>query len=159
MTSGVPRGSVLGLLLFSIYINNITEVTPSPTSSLVLYADDILYHRAIREPNQFDEVQSDISKLEEWSDDHLLQLNPQKCKSMLLSKKRCPTMKPTPLYLCGSELEEVEVFKYLGVLVRNNLSWTDHISELCTIDIIDYVTGIGNSSREQYIRAGQSVSH
>ena len=41
-------------------------------------------------------------------------------------------MKPTPLYLCGSELEVVEVFKYLGVLVRNNLSWTDHISELCT---------------------------
>lgn len=33
--------------------------------------------------------------------------------------------------MCGSELEEVEIFKYLGVLVSNNLSWSDHISKLC----------------------------
>ena len=132
VTSGVPQGSVLGPLLFSIYINDITEVSLSPTSSLVMYADDILYHRLIRDTREFEEVQSDVTKLEEWSDNHLLQLNPQKCKSMILSKKRCPTTRSVSLYLCGSELEEVEIFKYLGVLFSRNLSWSDHISELCT---------------------------
>ena len=70
VTSGLPQGSVLGPLLFSVYINDITEVTLSPTSSLVMYADDILYHRAILESRQFEEVQSDITSLEEWSDDN-----------------------------------------------------------------------------------------
>ena len=51
---------------------------------------------------------------------------------MILSKKRCPTIRSVSLYLCGSELEEVEIFKYLGVLLSRNLSWSDHISELCT---------------------------
>ena len=128
-----PTGlSVRSTILFSIYINDITEVTLSPTSSLVLFADGILYHRPIQDPHQFEEVQPDITSLEEWSDDHLLQLNPQKCKSMILSKKRCPMTKSVPLYLCGSELEEVEIFKYLGVLVSKNLSWSEHISEICT---------------------------
>ena len=65
-------------------------------------------------------------------DDHLLQLNPQKCKSMILSKKRCSTAESIPLYLCGSKLEEATIYKYLGVLVNKNLTWSDHISELCT---------------------------
>ena len=90
ITSGVPQGSVLGPLLFSIYINDITEATLSPTSSLVMYADDILYHRVIQESHQFEEVQSGLTSLEEWSDNNFLQLNPLKCKLMILSKKRCP---------------------------------------------------------------------
>ena len=40
--------------------------------------------------------------------------------------------KSVPLYLCGSELEEVEIFKYLDVLISKNLSWSEHISEICT---------------------------
>ena len=132
VTSGIPQGSVLGPLLFSIYINDITQLQLSPTSSLVLFADDILYYHPIQNSNQFEEVQSDIAGLEEWSDDHLLQLNPQKCKSMILSKKRCSTAESTPLYLCGSKLEEATIYKYLGVLVNKNLTWSDHISELCT---------------------------
>ena len=132
VTSGVPQGSVLGPLLFSIYINDITEVTLSPTSSLVMYADDILYHRVIQESRQFEEVQSDLTNLEEWSDDNFLQLSPLKYKSMILSKKRCPVSSSASLYLRGSELGEVQLFKYLGVLLTNNLSWSDHISELCS---------------------------
>ena len=87
-------------------------------------------YRSLTNSKKFNQIA--ITRLEEWSDENLLQLNPQKCKSMLLSKKRCPTTNPASLYLCGSELEEVKIFKYLGVLLTNNLSWSDHISELCS---------------------------
>ena len=91
-----------------------------------------IYHRIIQERTQFDEVQSDLASLEKWAHDNLLHLNPVKCKLMLLSKKRQPTANPTPLHLCGAELEEVKIFKYLGVSLTSKLSWSDHISELCT---------------------------
>ncbi|MGJ8945895.1 hypothetical protein AB9K17_23685, partial [Salmonella enterica subsp. enterica serovar Kentucky] len=52
VVSGVPQGSVLGLLLFSIYINGITEVSISPRSYRVLYADDVLLYRGISQPKE-----------------------------------------------------------------------------------------------------------
>ena len=131
-TSGVPQGSVLGPLLFSIYINSITEVSLSSQSSRVLYADDALLYRPMSHPDDFLAVQSDINAIKAWSDEHLLQLNPTKCKYMILSKKRSPALKGHPLLLGDSVLEEVETFKYLGVLIKNNLSWSDHIAGVCS---------------------------
>ena len=83
VVSGVPQGSVLGLLLFSIYINGITEVSISPRSYRVLYADDVLLYRGISQPKEeLLTVQLDINELEKWSEDQLLQMNPSKCKCM-----------------------------------------------------------------------------
>ena len=132
VTSGVPQGSVLGPLLFSIYINSITEVSLSSQSSRVLYADDALLYTPISHPDDFLAVQSDINAIKAWSDEHLLQLNLTKCKYMILSKKRSPALKGHPLLLGDSVLEEVETFKYLGVLIKNNLSWSDHIVGVCS---------------------------
>ena len=59
-------GSVLGPLLFSIYINGITETSISVNSYRVLYADDVLLYRGIAEPK------ADINELERWSEEQLL---------------------------------------------------------------------------------------
>ena len=132
VTSGVPQGSVLGPLLFSIYINDITEVTLSPQSHSVLYADDALLYRAISQPEDFLAVQSDIKAIEDWSDKQLLQLNPKKCKFMIISRKWQAVVNNLTLYLGGTTLEEVETFKYLGILLSSNLSWSEHISGVCS---------------------------
>ena len=134
VVSGVPQGSVLGPLLFSIYINGITEVDISPQSRRVLYCDDVLLYRGIAQPqDDLTSVQSDLLKLAKWSDEQLLQLNRGKCKYMIVSKKHRATLN-TGVSLClgGTTLEEVECYKYLGVLVKNNLTWSDHIAGICS---------------------------
>ena len=76
VVSGVPQGSVLGPLLFSIYINGITEVDISPQSRRVLYCDDVLLYRGFSQPqDDLTLVQSDLLKLAKRSDEQLLQLN------------------------------------------------------------------------------------
>ena len=62
--SGVPQGSVLGPLLFLIYINGITELPLSPESKLVMYTDDILLYRPIRQPSDYQPLQQDVKHLE-----------------------------------------------------------------------------------------------
>ena len=136
VVSGVPQGSVLGPLLFSIYINDITEVYITPQSYRVLYCDDVLLYRGMSEPKEdLSALQLDINKLASWSDEQLLKLNAKKCKYMIMSRRRkakTGTEADVSLYLGGAELEEVECFKYLGVLVQNNLIWSNHISGICT---------------------------
>ena len=122
----------MAYLIVSIYIDGITEVTLSSQSCCVLYADDVLLYCAISYREDFLAIQSDIETLEELSDKQLLQLNPEKCKSMILSKKRQVTAESVTLYLGGTSLDPVETFKYLSVLLSNNLSWSNHISGVCS---------------------------
>ena len=133
VVSGVPQGSVLGPLLFSIYINGITEISISANSYRVLYADDVLLYRGIAEPKEdLCKVQSDIDELERWSKEQLLQMNPSKCKHMMVSKRhRINPSDGVLLHLGGTTMGEVESFKYLGILLHKHLTWSEHISGVC----------------------------
>ena len=130
--SGVPQGSILGPLLFLIYIDGITKVKLSNNSRLVLYADDVLIYSAISDNNDYQLLQRDINAICDWSTEQYLTLNPQKCKSMTISRKMKPSTAPFTLRLHNKQLEEVDQFKYLGVILNHNLSWSPHISAICT---------------------------
>ena len=82
--SGVPQGSVLGPLLFLIYINGITELPLSPESKLVMYADDILLYRPIRQASDYQRLQQDVEALGKWANDNYLTFNALKSKAMVL---------------------------------------------------------------------------
>ena len=85
--SGVPQGSVLGPLLFLIYIDGVGTISLSPESERVMYADDLLLYKPISSPRDFLFVQNDIANIEGWSIANFLSLNPSKCKYMILSRK------------------------------------------------------------------------
>ena len=85
--SGVPQGSVRGPLLFLLYINDITKLHLSDQSRLTLYADDMLLYKPITRNTSQVEIQQDISRLFQWSQENMISFNITKCKCMLLIKK------------------------------------------------------------------------
>ena len=83
VTSGVPQGTVLGPLLFLIYINDL-PVPDLITSSCSLFADDCLLYREINTPNDCETLQSDLYKLETWANEWLMSFNINKCEIITL---------------------------------------------------------------------------
>ena len=116
--SGVPQGSVLGPLLFVLFINDLPDGIKNISK---LFADDL---KLIAGARKGAEVREDISKLEHWESLWLLNFNPKKCKVMHLAFNNNPSHQ---YFLDGILLEDVESEKDLGLLVSENLSWDDNI--------------------------------
>ena len=122
--SGIPQGSVLGPLLFLIYINDLPEVVKSDA---LLFADDTKIFRQVCSQNDALLLQADIDSLTRWSNKWLLKFNTDKCH--VLSLGRFDNIRYTHRYsLYGEELEHVFDEKDLGVIVDMELSFEDHIS-------------------------------
>ena len=115
--------------LFITYIDDLTDVLSN--CSMRLYADDILLYRPIHSPTDYQALQADIDALSDWISAHKLQFNCDKCKCMLVSRKRDPTM-PITLLVNGQPLERVYSYKYLGLLPTSKLSCTAHMSTICS---------------------------
>ena len=133
VVSGVPQGSVLGPLLFTIYINDVVNQI-SPSSSISLYADDIALYRSIRSPADYVILQADITAIATWVEEvRFLKLHADKCHFMLVSRKRTCSIAPPPLFAqAGTPLQQVNTAKYLGVLLTSDLSWNEHIARICS---------------------------
>ena len=84
MTSGVPQGSVLGLVLFNIFINDLDEVIES---ILIKFADDTKFGGLANTPEEGTSIQSDLDKLKEWVIANKMNFNWEKCKVLHLGNK------------------------------------------------------------------------
>ncbi|KAK3104735.1 hypothetical protein FSP39_008956 [Pinctada imbricata] len=123
VVSGVPQGTVMGPLLFLVYINDLPEVT---TSNVKLFADDCLIYRPIKSSRDTEQLQHDLQSLEKWESDWQMAFHPAKCTVIHVSKKRRPIKAQYQLH--GHILEAVPSGKYLGISISEDLSWHDHIN-------------------------------
>ncbi|KAI8491386.1 hypothetical protein Bbelb_310190 [Branchiostoma belcheri] len=127
--SGVPQGTVLGPLLFLIYINDLPSRL-SPGTTARLFADDCLIYREIR--GQGDQVilQKDLIALQVWAATWGMKFNPKKCNTMSITRNKNPF---TWMYeMCGEFIHQTEQAKYLGITISNDLKWSTHISTAVT---------------------------
>ena len=133
VSSGVPQGSILGPLLFLIYINGVTDVPLSPLTHLILYADDIFIFRPVNSPSDMSILQSDLNNISSWLTSNLLQLNSSKSKYIFFSHKSPSHFDSfPPLSISQSPIDRVSSFCYLGVTLSSSLSWSPHISSVCS---------------------------
>ena len=127
---GVPQGSVLGPLLFITYINELSSVVNSCEVSL--YADDtVIYYSSSNIKDLEDKLNSDPKSLCQWFNKNFLTLNVSKCKFVLFgSQRKLHSCSQLSLKINDHFLEQKDSFKYLGVIINQNMSWSDHIEIL-----------------------------
>ena len=121
-----PQGTVLGPLLFSLYINDISSAIES---EIRLFADDCICYGEIKDKEDTMKLQRDIDRLGSWARKWGMRFQPVKCNTMQLTRINKIHASYT---LEGTDLENVESIKYLGVTIISDLKWNTQVSNVCT---------------------------
>ena len=124
VTSGVPQGSLLGPLLFTIFINDLPKETVDAVM-VALYADDTKVYSSIKSMGDCISLQTTLTNLDEWSQRNNIRFNASKSKVLTVTRKKNPLT--YNYHLNQVQLERVTNEKDVGVTVTRNLSWDQHV--------------------------------
>ena len=127
MTSGVPQGSILGPLLFLLYINDIQNC--SNLTSIILFADDTSIshsHKCLKTLNKT--IQSELNKISNWLIVNKLSINTLKTKFMVFRSSKKKQNYNVTISINDKKIEQVKKTTFLGVIIDEYLTWNDHLS-------------------------------
>ena len=125
--SGVPQGTVLGPLLFIVYIN---DLPARITSQIRLFADDSYIYRVINNSEDTLKLQDDITALLNWEREWSMEFHPDKCKLLRITNKI--KIIEGDYYMHNIKLDQVNEAKYLGIILHKKLSWNPHVNTICS---------------------------
>ena len=133
ITCGVPQGSILGPLLFLLYINDLP--LSSTNAHFIIFADDTNILFSHKDPLQLEKlINFELTKISNWFKLNKLSLNIKKTNFMIFKNKH--NNNPTPdfkLQIDNNYIEKVDTTKFLGVLIDSNLTWKAHTSHISKI--------------------------
>ena len=122
VTSGFPQGSVLGPILFLIYIN---DIITNIQSEIRLFADDLFLYKTIKTSDDHQILQNDLNLLTKWSTDWLMDFNISKCKILQITTHHNQSFFTYKMF--DTPLDTVLEHNYLGIRLHHKLSWEPHI--------------------------------
>jgi len=125
VSSGVRLASVLGPLLFLMYIN---DLPMNVKSKVRLFADDTVLYLTISTFSQSEILQKDLDNLERWSHKWDMKFNFSKCQVIHITRSKNPI--PTQYTIHNCILESVSSEKFLGVDISSDLSWDKHFNRI-----------------------------
>ena len=125
---GVPQGSILGPLLFIIYINDM--VHSSELFKFIKFADDTtLITNLKNEDTRNESLNTELANFHNWLKANKLSLNVNKTKAMVFHMPQKRIQLPL-LKIAGTDIEFVDNFNFLGIIINKHLNWTSHVDML-----------------------------
>lgn len=125
--AGVPQGSILGPILFLIYINDIVHHIGS---NIRLFADDTSLYIIVEDPlTAAIQLNNDLDIISKWGKTWIVNFNPEKTESLILTRKNI-TLNHPRLKMGNTEIKEVKHHKHLGLTLTNDCSWNKHIQQI-----------------------------
>ena len=128
VNAGVPQGSVLGPLLFLVYIN---DLVTNITCNIKLFADDTSLYTLVENKYESSQLLNfNFQQVEAWANQWLVNFNPTKTKLLNISLKTTNDFNNYPIYFCNTQLKEVTEHCHLGIELNQKLKWTGHIDKI-----------------------------
>ena len=124
--SGVPQGSVIGPLLFCMFVDDLNSIMHN--SLTFKYADDVTILHFLRN-SEDDKLQLEYENVQDWSLSHCLPINASKCRVLDISTKKSITFAPIQLP-DGSSLMQVSSLCLLGITLSSDMKWSLHVEQI-----------------------------
>ena len=127
---GVPQGSILGPVLFTLYINDLPTIVKY--CRLHIYADDVQLYISCAKQNLsccINNLNEDLRSISEWAKGNGLVLNPSKCSCIAISRSNNDCLEPPQVLVDNNAVKFVKHVKNLGIIFDQNLSWNMHVNK------------------------------